>query len=44
MGNSTPYIVKSAQDLHDLQESNEIMQALLDKDTVNSISAKLPFY
>ena len=44
MGNSILYIVKSAKDLQDLQESNEIMQALLNKDTMNSISDKPPFY
>ena len=40
MGNSALYIERNAQDLQD----NKIMPALLNKETVNSISDKPPLY
>ena len=44
MGNSILYMVKIAQDLQDIQKSNDIVQALINIDTMNSISDKPTFY
>ena len=42
MGNSILYILKNAQDFRDIQEEN--VQALINIDTMNSISDKPTFY
>ena len=44
MGNSILYILKNAQDFQDIKKSKEIVQALINIDTMNSISDKPTFY
>ena len=44
MGKSILYIVKGHKISKIFKKSNEIVQALINKDTMNSISDKTPFY